>query len=57
MELALKGGEDYALLFTAPKNIKTNAFMIGEITRSGRFIIDENGRKTACKAEGFEHFK
>jgi len=57
MELALKGGEDYALLFTAPKNIKTNAFMIGEITRSGRFLIDENGRKTACKPEGFEHFK
>ncbi len=57
MELALKGGEDYALLFTAPKNIKINAFMIGEITRSERFLIDENGGKTAFKPEGFEHFK
>lgn len=57
MELALKGGEDYALLFTAPKNIRTDAFMIGEIRGSGRFIIDEKGKKTKFKPEGFEHFK
>jgi thiamine-monophosphate kinase len=57
LEFALKGGEDYALLFTAPKNIRTNAFLIGETTRTGRFIIDAAGKKTPFKAEGYEHFK
>ncbi len=54
---ALKGGEDYALLFTAPSNIRTKAFKIGEITGKGRFIVDVKGRKTPFKAEGYEHFK
>ncbi|MBL7032432.1 MAG: thiamine-phosphate kinase [Nitrospira sp.] len=57
LEFALKGGEDYALLFTAPKNIRTKAFRIGEITRTGRYIIDADGNKTPFKAEGYEHFK
>jgi thiamine-monophosphate kinase len=57
LEFALKGGEDYALLFTAPKNIRTRAFRIGEITRTGRYIIDADGRKKPFKAEGYEHFK
>lgn len=57
LEFALKGGEDYVLLFTAPLNIKTNAVKIGEITKKGRFIIDKNGRKTPFKPEGYEHFK
>jgi len=57
LRFALKGGEDYALLFTAPQDIKTNAFRIGEIVRKGRFIMDEKGRKTRFKAEGYEHFK
>ena len=57
LEFALKGGEDYALLFTAPKNIRTRAFRIGEITRTGRYIIDADGNKTPFKAEGYEHFK
>lgn len=57
LEFALKGGEDYALLFTAPRNIRTKAFRIGEITRTGRYIIDVNGKKTPFKAEGYEHFK
>jgi thiamine-monophosphate kinase len=57
LDFALKGGEDYALLFTAPQNIRTEAFQIGEIIRKGRFIIDEKGRKTRFKPEGYEHFK
>ncbi len=57
VELALKGGEDYALLFTAPPDIKTGAFRIGEITGKRRFIIDEKGRKAVFKAEGYEHFR
>jgi thiamine-monophosphate kinase len=57
LEFALKGGEDYALLFTAPKNIRTKAFLIGEIIKKGRYIIDNFGRKKAFKAEGYEHFR
>ncbi|MBI5049856.1 MAG: thiamine-phosphate kinase [Nitrospirae bacterium] len=54
---ALKGGEDYALLFTAPANIKIKACRLGEITKKGRFIVDEKGRERPLKAEGYEHFK
>ena len=57
LEFALKGGEDYALLFTAPKNIKTRAFRIGEIIEKGRYIIDTDGKKKPFKAKGYEHFK
>jgi thiamine-monophosphate kinase len=55
-DLALKGGEDYVLLFTAPQNMKTDAFRIGEITKKGRFMVDENGRKAVLRPEGYEHF-
>ena len=57
IKFALKGGEDYALLFTAPKNIRTEAFRIGEIISTGRYIIDADGNKTPFQAEGYEHFK
>jgi thiamine-monophosphate kinase len=57
LDLALKGGEDYVLLFTAPMGLKTGAFRIGEITKRGRFLIDENGKKTVLRPEGHEHFK
>jgi len=57
LEFALKGGEDYALLFTAPPSLKTDAVRIGEIIKKGRFIVDEKGRKIPFKAEGYEHFK
>ena len=56
-ECALKGGEDYVLLFTAPLNFRTRAYRIGEIIKKGRYIIDSNGKKTPFKAEGYEHFK
>jgi thiamine-monophosphate kinase len=55
-EFALSGGEDYALLFTAPQGTRTPAFMIGEIIKKGRHIIDDEGRKTAFKSEGYQHF-
>ena len=57
LEFALRGGEDYALLFTAPKNVRTTAFRIGEIIEHGRYIIDTAGKRTPFKAEGYEHFK
>ncbi len=57
LRFALSGGEDYALLYTAPLNRKTDDYMIGEIIKKGRYITDACGRKTAFKAEGYEHFK
>ncbi len=57
MIYALQGGEDYALLFTAPPDYRTKAFRIGEIMRKGRYIVDGKGNKTPFKAEGYEHFK
>jgi thiamine-monophosphate kinase len=57
VKFALKGGEEYALLFTASPDMKTTAFKIGEIVKSGRFIIDEKGRKKIFRSEGYEHFK
>jgi thiamine monophosphate kinase len=57
LALALNGGEDYALLFTAPMGLKTSAFRIGEIIKRGRLLIDENGNETVLRPEGYEHFK
>ncbi|MBI4687518.1 MAG: thiamine-phosphate kinase [Nitrospirae bacterium] len=57
LSFALQGGEDYALLFTAPKGFKTNAFRIGEIIPKGSFIVDTNGKEKPFKAAGYEHFK
>ncbi len=57
LDFALKGGEDYVLLFTAPLNYRTNAYRIGKIIKKGRYIIDSNGRKIRFKSEGYEHFK
>lgn len=54
---ALAGGEDYVLLFTASSRTKKGATKIGEVIKKGRFIIDEKGRKTHFKAEGYEHFR
>jgi thiamine-monophosphate kinase len=55
---ALYGGEDYGLLFTAPRkgNMK-NAVRVGEITKKGRYLIDAKGRKHPFKAKGYEHFR
>jgi thiamine-monophosphate kinase len=57
VKFALKGGEDYVLLFTAPPGIKTNAVEIGKIIGKGRFLVDIKGKKIPFKAEGYEHFK
>lgn len=57
VNLALKGGEDYVLLFTAPAAAGIKAFKIGEMIETGRYIIDSNGKKTTFKPEGYEHFK
>lgn len=57
VQLALKGGEDYRLLFTSRHKLKTSAVKIGEITGKERLIIDNRGRNRALTPEGYEHFK
>lgn len=55
-ELALGGGEDYELLFTAPAREKVDAFCIGEITGRGLKIIDKTGKAEKFKLKGYRHF-
>lgn len=65
LDLALHGGEDYELLFTAPhsKRIPTRIAavpiaQIGHITSSKKiFLINESGRTTELKPQGWEHFR
>jgi thiamine-monophosphate kinase len=56
MKLALSGGEDYELLFTAPPNKKIKAKYIGEIVESKRVLVDSSGREKEFSAEGYQHF-
>ena len=62
---ALSGGEDYELLFTAPRKIVSAVeklltcpvTVIGEIVGGkGVKVIDENGKKLALKDTGWDHF-
>ena len=72
LKLALGGGEDYELLYTAGyrasekpsafrsrgqnHNKKYKAWRIGEITRSGYIIQGRGGEERELKVEGYEHF-
>ncbi len=56
IRLALSGGEDYELLFTAPRDKRVKAIYIGDITESERVIIDPLGKKKTFSAEGYQHF-
>ncbi len=56
LDLALGGGEDYELLFTAPAKAEIKAFCIGEITRSGISVIDDKGKQIQVSARGYQHF-
>lgn len=65
LDLALHGGEDYELLFTArpgkriPQKIAGVAItQIGRIVRGDRiFVEDENGAAFALEPRGWEHFR
>jgi thiamine-monophosphate kinase len=69
LELALHGGEDYELLFTAPKNAKIPSRIVGvAITQIGEIrnrrdyssaiqILGDNGRIRPLPQRGWEHFK
>jgi thiamine-monophosphate kinase len=56
LQLALSGGEDYELLFTAPPKKRVKSIHIGEIVKRGRFIIDQSGRKKSFSPKGYQHF-
>jgi thiamine-monophosphate kinase len=56
LKLALSGGEDYELLFTASAGKKIKAKCIGEIVKSQRVIIDISGKEKPFSAEGYKHF-
>jgi thiamine-monophosphate kinase len=55
--LAVSGGEDYELLFTARREVRGGARRIGEITQSGLFAVDESGKEKPVKPKGYEHFR
>jgi thiamine-monophosphate kinase len=65
LKLALHGGEDYELLFTARANARipnriaqVPVSLVGTITRGGSIHVrDKNGSLTKLKPEGWEHFK
>ncbi len=67
LDLALYGGEDYALLFTAPSDIMDAAMtrlhpggaVIGEIKEGepgSVAVLDEHGKRRARAGAGWDHF-
>ncbi len=56
VDLALHGGEDYELLFTAAAPQIPGATCIGEIVRSGLKVIGPDGKPVKQQAKGYEHF-
>lgn len=57
LEYALKGGEDFLLLFTSSDKARRDGVRIGEIISKGQYLVDSEGRREHFKAEGYEHFK
>lgn len=65
LDSALHGGEDYELLFTAPRSKRIPSriagvavSMIGLITRNpGIFLIDSSGHGVELQPRGWEHFR
>jgi thiamine-monophosphate kinase len=64
IKLALDGGEDYELLFTAPPSVRMPRSVAGvPVTRIGKLvrgaaisIVDSAGRSRPLKPGGWEHF-
>jgi thiamine-monophosphate kinase len=57
LEFALRGGEDYVMLFTSRRKSIPGAYRIGEIIEHGRYLIDRYGRQRQFGPEGYEHFR
>ena len=67
LEDALYGGEDYALLFTLPKEkikllreveekASKKLFVIGEIVGTEGITLIKNSHEVKLKVQGFDHF-
>lgn len=63
LDLALHGGDDYELLFSAPANRRISGVIagvavtrIGEVTRGKRVVLSRGGVSTELRAQGWEHF-
>lgn len=63
IKLALHGGEDYELIFTAPHNKKLPSTIkgvrvteIGRITKNRKMLIHTDREQRALHPEGWEHF-
>ncbi|MCE5312231.1 MAG: thiamine-phosphate kinase [Nitrospiraceae bacterium] len=58
--LAVSGGEDYELLFTAPSDIAEGdlpgATCIGMIKEQGRFTVSSSGQRREIQPKGYQHF-
>ncbi len=64
LELALHGGEDYELLFTAPQNRTIPSRIagvpitqIGRITRTRKVLLINDGAGRKLEPRGWEHFR
>ena len=68
LDFTIYGGEDYELLFTVKpenvrklkslwKNMKTPITMIGEITKMGINLVNNDGKAIPLTKEGYNHFK
>ena len=58
ISLALNGGDDYELCFTAAKDktFEFNCTCIGEITDTGTLVLENNGKKYSGTLYGYQHF-
>jgi thiamine-monophosphate kinase len=65
LQQALHGGEDYELLFTAPRGRRVPerirgvpVTLIGQVRRDKRiFLMNERGIREALRPQGWEHFR
>jgi thiamine-monophosphate kinase len=64
LNLALHGGEDYELIFTARPATRVPASIagvritpIGKVIRKGMFILGPSGRREKFHPQGWEHFQ
>ncbi len=56
VRFALEGGEDFQLLYSAPKKADVGGCCIGEIVRSGLSLRTANGKRQKVEARGYRHF-
>lgn len=58
VETAMIGGEDYELIFSAPRESSfPGASLIGEFVEGEKTIIYPDGRTTALRSKGYNHFE